>query len=116
MQKVHTEEIDERDILTLDDAELQRAQEMTPHSKAHRDLQVGDDPAEVPHDPDGVSHSVVGMTALVAVMVAVLVAVLLITGGWFGRIGAVAIGLVALPLLVKSLAKRDSTNAATDHN
>ncbi|MCX5741079.1 MAG: hypothetical protein NT062_01115, partial [Proteobacteria bacterium] len=84
---------------------------MTPHSMAHRDRQIADhpdDPAEVPHDPDGVSHAVVGVTAVAAVLFAMLVAMLLITGTWTGRIGAVMLVIVGIPLLIRRFAERDA--------
>jgi hypothetical protein len=94
-------------------------EEMTPDSRAHRDLRIEaepDNPDVVPHDPDGVDHTVIGVTALCAVMIAMLVAVLLITGSWLGKLGAIAIGVLAIPVLVRSLAEKDVPEDAKHHN
>src|SRR5687767_11958115 len=56
--------------------------------------------------PDGVPHSVVGFTALFAVMLAMLIGFMVLTGGWVQRFAAVVIALIAIPVLVGSLRRR----------
>lgn len=56
--------------------------------------------------PDGVPHSVVGMTAGFSVIFAALVAILMLVGSWWTRILVVALVLVALPVVIGSLRKK----------
>jgi hypothetical protein len=61
---------------------------------------------DIDREPDGVPHSVVGLTALFSVMLALLVAVMFLSGHMAGRIGAVALAVVAVPVLVGSLRRK----------
>jgi hypothetical protein len=61
---------------------------------------------DVDREPDGVPHSVVGLTALFSVMLAMLVAFMFLSGHTVGRIAAVVLALVAIPTLVASLRKK----------
>lgn len=61
-------------------------------------------------EPDGVPHSVVGMTAGFSVVLAMLVAFMFLTGHRIGRIAAVALAAIAIPTLIVTLrhkAERD---------
>jgi uncharacterized membrane protein YuzA (DUF378 family) len=61
-------------------------------------------------DPDGVAHAVVGLTALFSIMLAMVIVVLFSTGTTSGQVGAVVLGLTAVPVLVyclQRLAARD---------
>ena len=103
-----TLEIDPQDVMVDNTVE-----EMTPHSKAHRDKRLADDPDDpdlVPHDPDGVQHKVVGYTAIVAIGVAMLAAVLLIAGGTAGIVAAIGLVAIVLPMYVSKFAERDSVD------
>lgn len=58
---------------------------------------------DLDREPDGVPHSVVGLTALFSVMLAMLVAFMYVTGGGVGRIAAIVLIAIAIPVLVTSL-------------
>jgi hypothetical protein len=53
--------------------------------------------------PDGVPHSVVGMTALFSVMLAMLVAFMVLAGGTVSRVAAILIAVFAIPVLVSTM-------------
>ena len=55
--------------------------------------------------PDGVPHSVVGMTALFSVILALLVASMFIAGGAV-RVAGFLLVMVAVPVLVSSLRRK----------
>ena len=84
-----------------------------PHHTVRDDAKLA--PTEdLDREPDGVPHSVVGLTALFSVMLAVLVAVVFLTGGTAGRVAAVVLAAVAIPTLVASMryrAQRDRDHA-----
>lgn len=61
---------------------------------------------DLDREPDGVPHSVVGLTALFSVMLAMLVAFMYLTGSTVGRVGAVALVVLAVPTLVASLRRK----------
>jgi hypothetical protein len=63
--------------------------------------------------PDGVPHSIVGMTAGFSVMLALLVAFIFLSGGASGKIAAIGIVLLAIPLLVTQLRRR--SEVTRDH-
>src|ERR1700753_2104869 len=67
---------------------------------------------DLDREPDGVPHGVVGLTALFSVMLALLVAFIYVTGGGIGRIAAIALVVIAVPVLVTSLRHK----AARDRN
>ena len=56
--------------------------------------------------PDGVPHQVVGFTALFSVMLALLIGGMFIAGGTVGRVSAVVLGLLAIPVLVRTLGRK----------
>jgi len=61
---------------------------------------------DLDREPDGVPHSVVGLTALFSVMLAMLVAFMFLTGSGWGKAFSVILALVAIPTLVASLRKK----------
>jgi hypothetical protein len=76
-----------------------------PYNPVRDDSKLG--PTEdIDREPDGVPHSVVGLTALFSVMLAMLVAFMFLSGHIVGRIAAVVLVLVAIPTLVGSLRKK----------
>jgi Flp pilus assembly protein TadB len=58
---------------------------------------------DLDREPDGVPHRVVGFTALFAVILAMLVAVMFLGGGTVGKVAAVLLAVIAIPVLVGSL-------------
>jgi hypothetical protein len=60
---------------------------------------------DIDREPDGVPHGVVGLTALFSVMLALLVAVMFLSGH-AGRIGAIALAVIAIPVLVTTLRRK----------
>jgi hypothetical protein len=76
-----------------------------PHNPVRDDAKLA--PTEdLDREPDGVPHSVVGLTALFSVMLAMLVAFMFLTGHTVGKVAAVALALVAIPTLVGALRKK----------
>jgi len=76
-----------------------------PHNPVRDDSKLA--PTEdLDREPDGVPHSVVGLTALFSVMLAMLLAFMFLAGGTALRIAAVALGLLAIPVLVGTLRKK----------
>jgi hypothetical protein len=76
-----------------------------PHNPVRDDSKLA--PTEdLDREPDGVPHQVVGFTALFSVMLALLVATMFIVGGTVGKVAAVALIVVATPLLVGVLRNR----------
>lgn len=61
---------------------------------------------DLDREPDGVPHKVVGLTALFSVMLAMLVAFMFLTGHAIGRVAAVVLALIAIPVLVGTLRKK----------
>ncbi|MBS1119535.1 MAG: hypothetical protein H6Q90_1763 [Deltaproteobacteria bacterium] len=61
---------------------------------------------DLDREPDGVPHSVVGLTALFSVLLAMLVAFLFLSGGGVTRVAAVLLALIAIPVLVSTLRKK----------
>jgi hypothetical protein len=73
-----------------------------PHNPVRDDRRLS--PTEdLDREPDGVPHSVVGMTAFFSVVLALLVAFMFMTGSTVARVSAVIIALIALPVLVRTL-------------
>ena len=58
---------------------------------------------DIDREPDGVPHSVVGLTALFSVVLAVLVAAMFLSGHVMGKVAAVALCALAIPTLVTTL-------------
>lgn len=76
-----------------------------PHNPVRDDAKLA--PTEdLDREPDGVPHSVVGLTAGFSVILAMLVAFMFLTGSIVGKVAAVALALVAIPLLVTTLRKK----------
>lgn len=76
-----------------------------PHNPVRDDRKLA--PTEdLDREPDGVPHNVVGLTALFSVLLALLVAFMFLTGSTVGKVAAVVLALVAIPLLVTSLRKK----------
>lgn len=61
---------------------------------------------DLDREPDGVPHSVVGMTALFSVVLAMLVAFMFLTGHRIGQIAAIALAAIAIPTLVATLRRK----------
>jgi Flp pilus assembly protein TadB len=76
-----------------------------PHNPVRDDTKLA--PTEdLDRQPDGVPHSVVGLTALFSVMLAMLVAFMFLTGHTTGKVLAVLLALIAIPTLVGSLRRK----------
>jgi hypothetical protein len=79
-----------------------------PESEPGPQSPVRDDSKLSPHEdldrePDGVPHNVVGLTALFSVMLAMLVAFMFLTGRGVTRVAAIALAVIAIPMLVSML-------------
>ncbi len=61
---------------------------------------------DLDREPDGVPHSVVGLTALFSVMLAMLVAFMFLSGHVVGRVAAIVLAVIAIPTLVTSLRRK----------
>lgn len=70
---------------------------------------------DVDREPDGVPHSVVGLTALFSVVLALLVAAMFISGHVAGQVGAVALAALAIPTLVTVLRSKAARERDRDH-
>jgi len=76
-----------------------------PHNPVRDDRKLA--PTEdLDRQPDGVPHSVVGLTALFSVMLALLVAFMFISGSGVARVAAVLLMLLAIPVLVTTLRRK----------
>ena len=76
-----------------------------PHNPVRDDRKLA--PTEdLDREPDGVPHSVVGLTALFSVMLAMLVGFMFVVGGTAVKVAAVLIALMTIPVLVGSLRKK----------
>jgi hypothetical protein len=76
-----------------------------PHNPVRDDRKLA--PTEdLDREPDGVPHQVVGLTALFSVLLAMLVAFMFLAGQGVGRIAAVVLAFLAIPVLVSSLRKK----------
>ena len=61
---------------------------------------------DLDREPDGVPHAVVGLTAFFSVMFAILVLTMFIIHSTVGKVGAVVLLVLAVPVLVKKLNKK----------
>ena len=61
---------------------------------------------DLDRDPDGVPHSVVGMTAGFSVMFAMLVAFMMLVGSGWTRFLVIGLCAIAIPVVVTSLRKK----------
>jgi len=85
-----------------------------PHNPVRDDAMLS--PTEdLDRQPDGVPHSVVGLTALFSVMLAMLVAFMFLTGHTTGKVLAVILAVIAIPTMVGSL-RRKAQNDRDDVN
>lgn len=76
-----------------------------PHNPVRDDTKLA--PTEdLDRQPDGVPHSVVGMTALFSVMLALLVGLMFVFGGTTTKVAAIVIAVLAIPVLVSTLGKK----------
>lgn len=76
-----------------------------PHNPVRDDAKLA--PTEdLDRQPDGVPHSVVGLTALFSVLLAMLVAFMFLTGHTTGKVLAVLLALIAIPTMVGALRKK----------
>ncbi len=83
-----------------------------PHNPVRDDTKLA--PTEdLDRQPDGVPHRVVGLTALFSVMLAMLLAFMFLAGGTITKVAAVAIALMAVPVLVSTL--RGKAERERDH-
>jgi hypothetical protein len=83
-----------------------------PHNPVRDDRKLA--PTEdLDREPDGVPHRVVGLTALFSVMLAMLIAVMFLSGSNAGRVAAVLLAVIAIPVLVTQL--RDKAERERDH-
>src|ERR1700742_3964765 len=86
----------------------------TPMHPVRRDSHLA--PTEdLDREPDGVPHSVVGLTALFSVMLAMLVAFMFLTGSGWGKFFAVLLAVLAIPTLVGSLRKKAARDRSDSH-
>jgi hypothetical protein len=80
-----------------------------PHSPVRDDSKLS--PTEdLDREPDGVPHGVVGLTALFSVMLAMLITFMFLSGAGATRVAAIALAVIAVPILVsmlRSKAERD---------
>ncbi|HSK01381.1 MAG TPA: hypothetical protein VK932_09075 [Kofleriaceae bacterium] len=83
-----------------------------PHNPVRDDRKLA--PTEdLDREPDGVPHRVVGLTALFSVLLAMLVAVMFLSGSTAGRVTAVLLVLIAVPIVVTQL--RSKAERERDH-
>ncbi len=76
-----------------------------PHNPVRDDAALGAS-EDLDREPDGVPHDVVGLTALFSVLLAMLVAFMFLSGAATGKIAAVVLVLVAVPVLVSVLRRK----------
>ncbi len=78
-----------------------------PHNPVRDDRKLA--PTEdLDREPDGVPHSVVGLTALFSVLIAMLVAFMFLAGSGAVKVAAVVLALVAVPALIGLLRNKAS--------
>lgn len=64
---------------------------------------------DLDREPDGMPHSVIGMTAGFAVMFAALIAFMMLVGSGWTRVLGIALCFLAIPVVVGSLRKKAAT-------
>ena len=85
-----------------------------PHNPVRDDRKLA--PTEdLDREPDGVPHSVVGLTALFSVMLALLVAFMFLSGSTVARVAAVLLAVIAIPTIVGSLRKKAQRDRDHEH-
>jgi len=83
-----------------------------PHNPVRDDSKLA--PTEdLDREPDGVPHSVVGLTAFFSVLLALLMGFMFLAGGTATKVAAVVLGLIAVPVLVGTL--RNKAERDRDH-
>jgi hypothetical protein len=83
-----------------------------PHNPVRDDAKLS--PTEdLDREPDGVPHSVVGLTALFSVVLAILLAFMFLSGQGVTKVAAVVLALLAIPVLVTTL--RNKADRDRDH-
>jgi hypothetical protein len=83
----------------------QHSQYEIPQAPVRDDEALG--PTEdLDREPDGMPHAVIGLTAFFSVLVAMLVAFMFLTGKAIGHIAAIALALLAIPVIVSTLRKK----------
>jgi hypothetical protein len=75
-----------------------------PHNPVRDDSKTSPN-EDLDREPDGVPHSVVGMTAGLSVVLAMLCAFMFLAGG-ATRIAAIVLLVIAVPVLIGSLRKK----------
>jgi len=75
------------------------------HSPVRDDAQLGLT-EDLDREPDGVPHAVVGLTAFFSVVFALLVLTMFFLHSMVGKVGAAALLVLAVPVLVKKLNKK----------
>jgi hypothetical protein len=78
------------------------ATEHAPHSPIRDDASLGAS-EDLDRAPDGVPHSVIGMTYGFSIMLAVLVGSMFAMGDTTSRVAAVLLVVIAVPVLVSQL-------------
>lgn len=76
-----------------------------PHAPVRDDSHIGET-EDLDREPDGVPHSVVGLTAFFSVMFAILVLTMFFIHGTVAKVGAAILLVGAVPVLVKKLDKK----------
>jgi hypothetical protein len=77
-----------------------------PISAPVRDDEALGDTEDLDRQPDGVPHQVVGLTAFFSVLLAMLVGFLMLSGGTAGRVAAVLLAVLAIPVIVSTLRRK----------
>ena len=85
-----------------------------PHNPVRDDAKLAPQ-EDLDRMPDGVPHRVVGLTALFSVMLAMLVAFMFLTGGSTGKIAAVALIAVAIPVMIGGLFRKSDRERDREH-
>ena len=70
---------------------------------------------DLKREPDGIPHAVIGFTALFCVMFAMLLVAILLTGTTSGSVGAVVLGLVAVPVVASGLQRKAMRDRDHEH-
>lgn len=84
------------------------------HSPVRDDRALGAD-EDLDRQPDGVPHSVVGLTAGFSTVLALLVAFMFLAGGTLVKGAAVVLLLVAIPVLVGGLRRKAERERDSAH-
>ena len=70
--------------------------------------------ADAPRDPDGVPHDAVGLSALFSVLFAAVVLGMWLSGST-GRVAAIALCMIGIPMLVSNLRQRSERERENLH-